>query len=409
MNTSLVSVIAVISGPKKTNRLNARCLAGVLDQTYRNLQVILVYSEQDNDFIQKNLSVEDARLEVHPYPGTGSGADLWNYGYTFVKGRYIALYRYGDIWRPEKLEKQLECLESDRDISACFTWTNETDSRLRNRTCESWISAVYNDAYRPDPYTVLERTADIGRNAMFDPVYQQGFLLEWYLRLLEGRTIHVLEEEMSETPADEKAWDLAHEPLTARVQLYNESSHIFSRWIDTMDVELFLGSFYERLRNRDSASVKEAECEKAFLLLKLPGSSTLSEQGMVRLGNLLREEESRKLLKRKYRFTQLDYYEMMKTHIYFDPVLQQPLLSGYKKAAEAAAAAEADEAAACVYEKETARLRAELEADRKNRVVEEKRREIERLTREIEREHRKYGVLKKLLHSVKQLSARRKA
>ena len=398
MDTSLVSIITASDGAKPGE--NTAGLDSVLSQTYENIQVILVCRDGGSP-------ADDPRLEVCTYSGDGSGVDLWNYGRTFAKGSYVALYRYGDVWDPHKIGKQVSCLQEYPEDAACFTWTSDDSSRLRNRTRESWAAAAYTGTCRPDPYTSLV-SAD-GRTVLFDPAYQQGFLLEWYLRLLSENSIRILEENLDAMPAAgaDKTEDAPH--LQAEVQRYNESAHIFGRWINTMDKEFFAGSFRGIFRNGESSSDLEISCEKAFLLLELPGSGTLSEQGMVRLGSLLCEEESRELLKQKYNFTQHDYYEMMKHHIYFDPILQKPLLAGYTEEAEMAAAAEMDEEAAQIYEKESARLSGELEEDRKNRVTEKKHRQIELLTREIEREHRKYKVLKQLLHGAKQLFMKTKA
>lgn len=50
-----------------------------------------------------------------------------NAGFERAKGTYVAIIGHDDVWRPDKLEKQVAFLEEHPDTGACFTWGEVID------------------------------------------------------------------------------------------------------------------------------------------------------------------------------------------------------------------------------------------------------------------------------------------
>lgn len=116
MNQPLVTVIIPVY---KCNAYIRPAIASVLDQSYRNFEVIVVDGGPG----------EDTRLALAPYgneirylyqePRGVSAAR--NFGIQHARGELIAFQDADDIWHPEKLKLQMQALESHRDAVLVFT------------------------------------------------------------------------------------------------------------------------------------------------------------------------------------------------------------------------------------------------------------------------------------------------
>lgn len=109
-----------------------RCLTSVLNQTYKNLEVIVVNDGSKdnsvnlvNEFIRQHPKFE-LKLINKPNGGVSSARNL---GIKSATGKYIALLDADDEWLPEKLTQQLNVLMTypEIDFIGCSR-NNETIS-----------------------------------------------------------------------------------------------------------------------------------------------------------------------------------------------------------------------------------------------------------------------------------------
>ena len=119
----------------------AIAVESVLDQTFRNLELIVVddgSSDGTPDIVER---IHDPRLRLirlqqnrlrHPR----------NLALDLAQGRYIAFQNSDDIWHPEKLEIQMKFLEKTNDVLACFTDVEIID-REGNIAANSWANGLF--------------------------------------------------------------------------------------------------------------------------------------------------------------------------------------------------------------------------------------------------------------------------
>ena len=84
-------------------------IRSVLNQTYRNFTLLIIddCSTDGSDFILKNFAKEDPRI-VYVRMQTNQGvAYVRNYGIEHAKTEWVAFFDGDDLWREDKLEKQL--------------------------------------------------------------------------------------------------------------------------------------------------------------------------------------------------------------------------------------------------------------------------------------------------------------
>lgn len=113
--------VSVVISTYKRDNLLLITLRSILDQTYKNLQIIVV-SDEESSITKKMIEkMNDNRIEHYAIPHSGRPAVPRNYGLTKVTGDYIAFCDDDDIWLPEKIQKQIDCFQQNPDIGLVYT------------------------------------------------------------------------------------------------------------------------------------------------------------------------------------------------------------------------------------------------------------------------------------------------
>ena len=127
MTRGLVSVIIPAFNAAEYIR---QTLHSVLAQTYQSLEVIVVDdgSEDDTDAIVEEFVKKDARVQLVKQCNAGVGAAR-NTGIRMARGEYIAPMDADDMWFPEKLEKQVACMERyNEETGLVYCWSTRVDN-----------------------------------------------------------------------------------------------------------------------------------------------------------------------------------------------------------------------------------------------------------------------------------------
>jgi len=113
-------MVSIVIPTYNREKLIVRSIKSVLCQTYTDIECIVVDdgSTDNTQWVVKNIN--DSRLRYVKLPkGKGANAAR-NYGVSLAKGEYIAFQDSDDIWKENKLEKQLEQLNARQaDIVSC--------------------------------------------------------------------------------------------------------------------------------------------------------------------------------------------------------------------------------------------------------------------------------------------------
>ena len=135
----LVSV--VISTYKRPREILLRAVNSIVNQTYLNLEIIIVDDNHDSDKLDSDAINElkslDSRINYMTYPGNHGASYARNYGANTASGTYLAFLDDDDEYLPEKITKQVELI-SQNDEYALITCDSEyvfldTDGRITGR------------------------------------------------------------------------------------------------------------------------------------------------------------------------------------------------------------------------------------------------------------------------------------
>tara|TARA_B100000315_G_C14523743_1_gene562811 strand:- start:156 stop:1124 length:969 start_codon:yes stop_codon:yes gene_type:complete len=108
-NLSLVSVIVTTYNRKE---MLYDTIKSILNQTYVNFELIIVDTYSDYNFKSYIKSFNDNRIRSFQNENNGVIGINRNYGIKKSIGEYIAFCDDDDIWLPEKLEIQLQCIKT---------------------------------------------------------------------------------------------------------------------------------------------------------------------------------------------------------------------------------------------------------------------------------------------------------
>lgn len=106
-------------------------ISSILNQTFKNLELIIV----DGSFDDKNFkfvsSIKDERIRYFRVKGY---IKCLNYGISQCKGKYIARMDSDDISMPTRIEEQVKFLEDNPDVSLCSClskiWNEDIESKI---------------------------------------------------------------------------------------------------------------------------------------------------------------------------------------------------------------------------------------------------------------------------------------
>jgi glycosyltransferase involved in cell wall biosynthesis len=100
-------LVSVVIPTLYRSNLVLRAIHSVLNQTHKEIEVIVVVDGPDDDTVTAVRSVEDPRLQVIVNPRSLTAAGARNVGADRATGEWIAFLDDDDEWLPNKLERQI--------------------------------------------------------------------------------------------------------------------------------------------------------------------------------------------------------------------------------------------------------------------------------------------------------------
>jgi glycosyltransferase involved in cell wall biosynthesis len=111
VNSCKFGKVSVIIPVYKTEKYVEAAVASVLNQTYQNLEIIVVDDGSPDDSLKLVRQFDDPRIRIIEQENRGL-AGARNTGIRHAVGEYIAFLDSDDVWLPEKLAKHVKHLET---------------------------------------------------------------------------------------------------------------------------------------------------------------------------------------------------------------------------------------------------------------------------------------------------------
>tara|TARA_Y100000589_G_C27160143_1_gene632408 strand:+ start:392 stop:1297 length:906 start_codon:yes stop_codon:yes gene_type:complete len=93
-----------------------RCINSVINQTLRNLEVLVIDNYSSDETCDLISGFNDERIKYFLFKNNNIIAKSRNYGLSKANGQYIAFLDSDDFWKSRKLEISIDCLDAGFDI-----------------------------------------------------------------------------------------------------------------------------------------------------------------------------------------------------------------------------------------------------------------------------------------------------
>jgi len=135
MHYPLVSVVMPVFNAE---RYIKEAIESILNQTYHNLEFIIVYDKSSDHTLDIILSYDDERIKLLVNEESKGLAFALNRGLEHSRGKYIIRMDSDDISLPDRIEKQVDFLENHPSVGVCAGLAEI----LGNRQIKAYLPAI---------------------------------------------------------------------------------------------------------------------------------------------------------------------------------------------------------------------------------------------------------------------------
>jgi len=162
-------LISIITPSYKSEKFISQTIESVLNQTYQNWEMIIVddVSPDNSNEIIEEYTKKDNRIKLIKLAKNSGPAIARNKAIEEAKGRYIAFLDADDLWKPEKLEKQIKFMQKkDCALSYSVYETMSEEGELKNKFINPPLKLSYNDLLKTNHIgclTAIYDTQKVGK------------------------------------------------------------------------------------------------------------------------------------------------------------------------------------------------------------------------------------------------------
>lgn len=124
--------VSVIIPMHNSSKYILECVDSVINQTYKNLEIILIDDKSTDDTLKKVLSVNDKRIKLIKFKKNEGAAKARNKGIEEATGDYICFLDSDDYWVKEKIEKQVDFIKDKAFIYSKYLYLRNGKTHVAN-------------------------------------------------------------------------------------------------------------------------------------------------------------------------------------------------------------------------------------------------------------------------------------
>lgn len=197
-----MNLVSVIVPYFKKKRYILETINSILNQTHKNLEIIVVYDDKNKSDIQylNKIKKKDKRIKLVVNNETLGAGFARNKGIKLAKGDYIAFIDADDIWKKNKIDKQLNYMKL---VNASISHTSYKIFRKKNqilkiRRAKNFFSL--NDLlYSCDIglSTVMVKKKILRNKCLFPSLKTKEDFVLWLSILQKNKKIYALDESLT--------------------------------------------------------------------------------------------------------------------------------------------------------------------------------------------------------------------
>jgi len=158
--TPLVSVCIPTYNAEKTV---ANTLRSIIDQTYENLEILVVDNASSDNTLSVVNEFKDPRIKIYKNEVNLGGEGNFTRCIELARGEYTAIFHSDDIYTPDMVQKQVESFRTNKNICAVSTMAKYIDEHDQ----VSGESAIPSELKNKDVYNFEDIFISILENGNF--------------------------------------------------------------------------------------------------------------------------------------------------------------------------------------------------------------------------------------------------
>ena len=187
-------------------------IQSILNQTYQNLEIIIVDNASTDNTLVLLQKFDDTRIQIYKNSKNIGAEKNWSRCIELAIGEYIAIFHADDLYMPDMVQKQMQAFQDNPSIDAVFTMANHINDRdevisehklpveLKGKEIyyfhEIFISILRNLNFLMCP-SAMVRSEIYKELAPFnDEWFGTSADLDMWLKILEKHPIAILDEKL---------------------------------------------------------------------------------------------------------------------------------------------------------------------------------------------------------------------
>ena len=122
--------VSIIIPVHNSSKYITECLNSVINQTYKNLEIIVIDDKSTDNSIELIKSIKDKRIKLIELKTNSGAAIARNKGIKASTGDYICFLDSDDYWYLEKIEKQLKFIKDKAFIYSEYLYLNNNKTHI---------------------------------------------------------------------------------------------------------------------------------------------------------------------------------------------------------------------------------------------------------------------------------------
>ena len=255
-------LISVIIASYNHEKFVYDAVMSVLNQTYSNIEVIVVDDASTDKSINILKNINDKRLRVISLKNNRQ-YNVRNLALKKIKGEYVAFQNSDDLWQKDKLMRQMTYLDKHREVGAVFTgvelinekgvipkdnWAKEL-FRIENRKRVAWLKYFLEYGNCLCISSSLVRKKIIDKVGLFNESLIQLSDFDLWIRVVAVSELHILEDKLTQVRIIGNKNLSAPNPGMVNRSTF-ELAQILHRYIETPVVEQLGEIIPGKIRNK---------------------------------------------------------------------------------------------------------------------------------------------------------------
>ena len=301
------------------------CINSILNQTYKNLEIIIEDDCSQDNTQQEIKKIKDKRIKSFFSEKNKGVVETMNDLLKKCNGKYIAIIGSDDVWYPEKIAEQVKIFKNNPKVGAVFTEVDIIDEnghkynkssdfdsnifRSLNVPRAERLKMFYmygNHLCHPSSMITKEVLENVG---FYNKAYRQLHDYDYWVRVANQYDIYIINKKLMAYRRERKnAKSVSASTDINQIRTLHELFNINSQLINNISNLDFKNGFKSLFKNKNAKTKEELICEKYFLLLEMSYGTNNKMHAYSLIFNYPETDKIFKILDEEYNYTLSDFY-----------------------------------------------------------------------------------------------------